>query len=292
MTFTLSLDKAPTTDLVISYAVDSSSTASLGNDFTVTAGTVTFAAGQTTAQVQVTVLADLVDEADETIVLNFTNTDRVSNLSGTSSVKRVNDLKATGTIVDEDHSFVFTSPAAVSVAENSTAVVTVAGTDADTPIANLTATLSGPDAALFNLNSDRSVSFKTAPNFEAPADVGANNVYNVTLTVRDNDYSAVTQTWNSTSQNLVITVSDANEAPTALALTGQVASIAENTVLTASRKVADIVVTDDALGTETFSLAGADAAFFEIVGTELHLKAGTATRAVCAPHPSTMALGN
>jgi S-layer protein len=276
MTFTLSLDKAPTTDLVISYAVDSSSTASLGNDFTVTAGTVTFAAGQTSAEVQVTVLGDLVDEADETIVLNFTNTDRVSSFSGTSSVKRVNDLKATGTIVDEDHSFVFTSPAAVSVAENTTAVVTVAGTDADTAIANLTATLSGPDAALFNLNSDRSVSFKTAPNFEAPADVGANNVYNVTLTVRDNDYSAVTQTWNSTSQNLVITVSDANEAPTALALTGQVASIAENTVLTASRKVADIVVTDDALGTETFTVGGADAASFEIVGTELHLKAGTA----------------
>ncbi len=68
MTFTLSLDKAPTADLVISYSVDATSTASLGNDFTVTAGTVTFAAGQTTAEVQITVLGDLVDEANETIV--------------------------------------------------------------------------------------------------------------------------------------------------------------------------------------------------------------------------------
>jgi S-layer protein len=275
MTFTLSLDKAPTADLVISYSVDATSTASLGNDFTVTAGTVTFAAGQTTAEVQITVLGDLVDEANETIVLNFTNKDMVPSFSGTSSVKRVNDLKATGTIVDDDHSFVFTSPAANIVAENTTNVVALAGADGDTSTANLTSTLSGPDAALFNLNNGV-VTFRVAPNFEAPADVGANNVYNVTVTVRDNDYSSITQTWNSTSQDLVITVSDANEAPTALALTGQVASIPENTVLTASRKVADIVVTDDALGTETFTVGGADAASFEIVGTELHLKAGTA----------------
>ena len=35
-------------------------------------------------------------------------------------------------------------------------------------------------------------------------------------------------------------------------------------------KVADIVVTDDALGTETLTLSGADAASFAIVGSELH----------------------
>ena len=36
------------------------------------------------------------------------------------------------------------------------------------------------------------------------------------------------------------------------------------------------MITDDALGTNTLSLSGADAALFEIVGgTELHLRAGT-----------------
>jgi hypothetical protein len=44
LTFTLTLNKAPTKDLVISYAVDSTSTAKLADDFTVSAGTVTFAA--------------------------------------------------------------------------------------------------------------------------------------------------------------------------------------------------------------------------------------------------------
>ncbi len=39
-------------------------------------------------------------------------------------------------------------------------------------------------------------------------------------------------------------------------------------------KVADINVTDDALGTEALSLTGADAASFEIVGSSLYLKAG------------------
>ena len=40
-------------------------------------------------------------------------------------------------------------------------------------------------------------------------------------------------------------------------------------------KVADIVVTDDAQGTNTLSLTGADAALFEIDGGALYLKAGT-----------------
>jgi hypothetical protein len=44
--------------------------------------------------------------------------------------------------------------------------------------------------------------------------------------------------------------------------------------------VADIVVTDDALGSETTALAGTDAASFEIDGTELFLQAGTALDAL------------
>src|SRR5437660_2154605 len=67
----------------------------------------------------------------------------------------------------------------------------------------------------------------------------------------------------------------ANFAPTAIALTNTTASIVENTATPSHIKVADIVVTDDALGTNTLGLTGADAAFFEIQGTSLYLKAGT-----------------
>ena len=40
--------------------------------------------------------------------------------------------------------------------------------------------------------------------------------------------------------------------------------------------MADIVITDDALGSNTITLAGADATSFEVIGSELFLKAGTA----------------
>jgi hypothetical protein len=66
-----------------------------------------------------------------------------------------------------------------------------------------------------------------------------------------------------------------NGAPTALSLANTIPSLAENTSTASRIKVADIVITDDALGTNTITLSGADAASFEVVGSELFLKAGT-----------------
>jgi len=66
-----------------------------------------------------------------------------------------------------------------------------------------------------------------------------------------------------------------NQAPTAVTLANTVNSIDENTSTTASIKVADIVVTDDGLGTNSLTLSGADAGSFEIIGTALYIKAGT-----------------
>nr|WP_276529756.1 hypothetical protein [Synechocystis salina] len=55
----------------------------------------------------------------------------------------------------------------------------------------------------------------------------------------------------------------------------QVTTIAENTDTTTRIKVADIAITDDALGTNTLSVSGTDASFFEVDATGLYLKAGT-----------------
>ncbi|AFL75629.1 ExeM/NucH family extracellular endonuclease [Thiocystis violascens] len=66
-----------------------------------------------------------------------------------------------------------------------------------------------------------------------------------------------------------------NAAPVAVSLSNALSSLAENSDTTAAVKVGDIIVSDDALGTNTLSLTGTDAAAFEIVGTELFLKAGT-----------------
>ena len=68
-------------------------------------------------------------------------------------------------------------------------------------------------------------------------------------------------------------MTDVNEPPT-VSLTNTVTTLAEDTDTATRVKVADVVVTDDALGTNVLSLSGADAALFEIDGSVLYLKAG------------------
>lgn len=65
-----------------------------------------------------------------------------------------------------------------------------------------------------------------------------------------------------------------NQPPSAVALDNLIASIRADADTTNPTKVADIDVTDDGLGTNVLGLTGDDADLFEIVGTELFLKAG------------------
>ena len=70
--------------------------------------------------------------------------------------------------------------AAVSVAENTTAVTTVTATDTDAGATLTYSIIGGADAAKFTINATTGVlAFVSAPNFEAPTDAGANNVYDV-----------------------------------------------------------------------------------------------------------------
>ena len=76
---------------------------------------------------------------------------------------------------------------------------------------------------------------------------------------------------------ITVNVTAENDAPTAVVLTNTTASLAENTSTATRIKVADIVVTDvDATGGNLLAVVGDDAALFEIDGSELFLKAGTA----------------
>ncbi|HSD08332.1 SdiA-regulated domain-containing protein [Flavobacterium sp.] len=69
--------------------------------------------------------------------------------------------------------------------------------------------------------------------------------------------------------------SSVNQAPTAIALSNTINSILENSNTSTAVKIADILVTDDGLGTNNLSLSGVDAAFFQIIGSALYIKAGT-----------------
>ncbi len=71
----------------------------------------------------------------------------------------------------------------------------------------------------------------------------------------------------------------ANLAPTAVSLTGAVTSIPENTNTAGAVMLANIFVADDGLGDNTLSLSGPDAGSFQIIGTALFLRAGTALNA-------------
>jgi len=70
-----------------------------------------------------------------------------------------------------------------------------------------------------------------------------------------------------------VKVDSVNHPPTVV-LQNTTPSLAEDADTSSPIKVADIVVTDDGLGTNDLSLSGADAALFEIEGVVLYLKAG------------------
>lgn len=102
---------------------------------------------------------------------------------------------------------VFTSSAAATVAENSTAAFYTASANDPDSAANPTITLaSSGDSSYFELNAlTGTLSAKSGLDFELPADIGGNNIYNVQLTARDGDNG-------STSQTVAITVTDVADA--------------------------------------------------------------------------------
>jgi len=122
-----------------------------------------------------------------------------------------------------------TTPAAVSVQENQTAVIDVDSTDPEGDVegGGLTYAITGAiDDALFNIDINTGVlTFLAAPDFENPGDVGANNVYNVQVTVTDS--AAATDV-----QDLVVTVTNDVVDDTAVAFQSATSSTTdEGTVL-------------------------------------------------------------
>ncbi|MFN7305499.1 MAG: cadherin-like domain-containing protein, partial [Acetobacteraceae bacterium] len=148
-----------------------------------------------------------------------------------------------------------TSAASAVSAENRLAgeiVYQGIASDPDGSPSSFTWSLSGADAGLFNISSGGAVTFKAAPNFEAPGDAGGNNVYDVTVTVSDGALS-------STAQPVAITVTNVNEAPSVTS--GGTASFAENGTGIAYQAVGS----DPDAGTVlSWSLGGADAGLFNI----------------------------
>ncbi len=93
--------------------------------------------------------------------------------------------------------------AAVSASENQTAVTDVDATDANGDTITY-AKAGGADEAMFAIDSSTGVlTFVSAPDFEAPADAGGNNVYDVVVSASDG--------FLSDTQAIAVTVTDASE---------------------------------------------------------------------------------
>ncbi|MBC3873662.1 Ig-like domain-containing protein [Undibacterium flavidum] len=189
------------------------------------------------------------------------NHDNVYNVTVTASDGTLSDSQVlTITVQNVNEAPVISSngggaSASISVAENQTAITTVVAADVDAGT-TLTYSVSGTDAALFDINSTTGVlTFKNAPNFESPADNGGNNVYDVIVTASD---GALTDT-----QAIAITVTNVNEAPVINSNGGGASaafSVAENQTATTTAVAADV----DAGSTLTYSISGTDAALFSI----------------------------
>ncbi|MDH4478602.1 MAG: DUF4347 domain-containing protein [Rhodoferax sp.] len=147
---------------------------------------------------------------------------------------------------------VINSSSTANFAENGNGTAyTIVATDADVG-SKVSYAISGADATLFNINATTGVvSFKAAPNYEAPADAGANNVYDLTVTASDGTLSA--------NKAVAISVTNVNEAPV-LNGTAKV-NYAENGKGIAYTALASDV---DVNTTLTYTIGGSDVALFNI----------------------------
>jgi len=167
------------------------------------------------------------------------------------------------TVINLDEAPVITSngagaAAAISLAENGTAVTTVVAVDQEHGA--ITYGISGgADSALFAINASTGVlTFLAAPNYEAPADANGDNVYLVTVKASDG--------FQIDTQALSVTVTNVNEALVIGSNGGgdtAVLTVAEN-----GMTVTTVAAVDPEHGTIAYSISGgADAAMFGIDGS-------------------------
>ena len=153
------------------------------------------------------------------------------------------------TVTDENDPPVFTSPATAAVAENQTDAYTAQATDDDDD--SLSYRLSGADADLFTLDATTGVvSFRAAPDFEAPGDANGDNDYDITVTATDGV--------NETERAVTVTVTDAIENAPVFS-SPATASVAENQTSAYTAQA-----TDADGDTLSYRLSGADAALFTL----------------------------
>jgi hypothetical protein len=159
------------------------------------------------------------------------------------------------------------SLSASSIAENQatgTAVGSFSTTDPDAGNTFTYTLVSGDgsaDNASFTIDGD-TLNTAASFNFETKSS------YAIRVQAMDQDGLTV-------EKQFTITVLDGNNGATQVVLSNVVSSLLATTNTSSAIPLADVSIVDDGVGTNTFSLSGADAGAFELVSNQLRLKAGT-----------------
>jgi flagellar basal body-associated protein FliL len=194
------------------------------------------------------------------------NTDNVYSvvIRATDIAGNTADQSVTVTVTDADEiAPEISGPIAPSVVENTTAVATYTANEVVTWSLN-----GGADVTRFTLNAGV-LAFASAPDFEAPTDANADNIYNVVIRATDS-------AGNTADQSLTVTVTDADEIPPVIA--GQVApSVVENTTAVATY-IANEPVTwslNGGVDADRFTLDGGSLTFVSAPDFEAPVDANT-----------------
>ncbi len=159
---------------------------------------------------------------------------------------------------------------AIGIAENTTAVTTVASTDRDggAPAYSIVA---GGDGAHFSIDAATGeLRFIAAPDFETPADANGDNVYDLIVQVADGNGGFDTQTLAVTVGDVsgalvVTTTADTNDSGLGTSFTAEQLNANRGSDGAVSLREAII-----AANTTANSAAGADTITFHIAGTGMH----------------------
>jgi VCBS repeat-containing protein len=141
-------------------------------------------------------------DANSIYIVVVTATDGVGNVKNQTLTVTITNVNEAPTISINS----FSDTHSITQTENVSSLITYAATDVDAGT-SFTWSLSGTDAADFSIVPSTGVlTFAANPDFEAPADSDANNVYVVVVTVSDGSLAD--------SQTLTVTITNANEGAT------------------------------------------------------------------------------
>ena len=140
-----------------------------------------------------------------------------------------------------------------SVLENTTAVATLSATD-DVGTVTFSTNISGADAALFTLTAAGVLTLNQAADYENPADNGADNIYNITVSSTNNI--------GTTTQDISIDVTNVDDVPQQIILSNKASSIAENSA--ATTVIADLSSSPTITTTLTYTV---NSVYFDISTT-------------------------